>query len=102
MLALRDAARWRRQATCPGNQRWLELARVIENLGGQVRALADVGGHEFERVTGLEQTARQIQEAVAGLAQRQGAEAGSSGEQQESNPLVGKNMILTNKPSFKR
>lgn len=34
--------------------RWFELGRDIENLMGHVRALADAGDREFERVSGLE------------------------------------------------
>lgn len=49
----------------PDDRRWIELARVIDNLIGQVQALVDTGGHEAERMTGLEQATRQIQGAVA-------------------------------------
>lgn len=72
------------------DERWQQLARVIENLSGQVHQLADAGGRESERVTTLEQTARQIQETVAGFAQRQGTGAGPGGDRLESNSLVGK------------
>lgn len=91
----------------PDEQRWQELARVTETLTGQVPALAEAGGHEIDRCTGLEHTAGKIQEAVAGLFQRQGTGtgAGTAGERHESNPMVGKTVDLegfTNKPCFEQ
>lgn len=89
----------------PNEGRWIELARGIENLTGQVRALADAGDREPERVSGLEQTSRQLQEAVSVMAQRQGIGASGAGERIDTNALVGKNVVpegLTNRSSFKQ
>lgn len=89
----------------PDEQRWRELARVIENLTGQAQALADTGGRESERVTSLEQATHQVQEAVASLAQRQGAGACGANRRYEPNSLVGQNVVpdgLTNKANFKQ
>lgn len=66
-----------------------QLARVIDNQLGQVHALAEAGCLESERVTGLEQHARQIQDTAAGLAQRQGRGASTGGDRYESNWSVG-------------
>lgn len=82
-----------------------QLAGVIENLTGQVHGFAEAGGHESERVIGLEHAARQIQETAAGLAQRQGTWAGARGERYESNSLLGKNVFpegFTDKTSCKQ
>lgn len=68
-----------------------------------MQALADAGGMECERVGGLEQTARQFQDVVQGLAQRQGT--GANGADIAPYPLVGKNVVpkgLTNTTSFKQ
>lgn len=54
-------------------QRWIEMARIVENVGGQVQALADAGGREAQRVGGLEQSTRSLQETFQGLYNRQGA-----------------------------
>lgn len=84
-------------------QPWRELARVIETLSGQVQALVNMGGGEADRATSLDQATRQVQETVANFAQRQGAGAGGARERQESNSLVGKNVVpkgLTNKANF--
>lgn len=78
---------------------------MIDNLSAQVHALADAGGRESERVTGLEGPRRQIQEAVTGLAQRQGSGAPPGGERRESGAFVGKNVVLegfANRTSFKQ
>lgn len=89
----------------PDDQRWINLARIIESLSGQVRALADAGGREAERACGLEQAACRVQETVAYLAQRQGTRAGSTGDRHESNPDVRDNLTpeaLTSKMGFKQ
>lgn len=89
----------------PNDRRWLELARVIENLAGQVQALADAESPASERVTVFEQTAHQIQDVVAGLAQGQGPGAGSAGECWGSTLFIGKNMVperLTNNTGFEQ
>lgn len=91
--------------TAPDDQRWLELARVIEDLSRQVHALADTRGRSSMRVGGLEKTTCKIQEAVAGLAQWQGTGANHCGEREESNPLVGKHVVpegLTSTTTFKQ
>lgn len=77
----------------PDHQHWLELARVIESLTGQVQTLADSGGRKSQRVAGLALTTRQLQDAVAGLAHRHRAGAGSASEHQESNSLVLKRKV---------
>lgn len=85
--------------------RWLELARVIESRSVQVESLAHTGGCESERVTWLENTTRQIQTTVAGLAQRHKSGAGPGGERHESNSLVGKKVVperITNRTSLKQ
>lgn len=79
--------------------------RVIENLSAQAHALADASGRESERVTGLEGITRQIEEALAGLAQRQGSGAAPGGERHKSHSLVGKSMVpegLAHRTSFKQ
>lgn len=76
----------------PDDKRWPELARVLKNLPGQLRVLADAGCRESERMAGLE-TTRQIQEEAAGLAQWQGTGAAHGGKRQESKSLVGKNLV---------
>lgn len=86
-------------------QKWRELARVIEVLSAQVQSLTDTGNRETERVTGLEQVTRQVQEAFANLAHRQGTGAQNGGERHEYNALVGKIVVpegLANKPVFKQ
>lgn len=88
----------------PDDQRWIELARIIESVGRQVQALADAGGSETERVGGLEQTNRSIQEAVQNLAQRHGAGAKAPPDHFGSDARVDKNMVpegLTNTAGFK-
>lgn len=87
-LVLSDSARWRR----PTTSNWLEVARVVGNPTRAAQALAEVGCREFERANGLEQTACQLQETVAALAQRQRTGAGSAGVRQESNSLVSRSV----------
>lgn len=85
--------------------RCLELVRAIENLTGPVRALADAGNREPERVTVLGQMSRLLQAADWAMVQRHGNGARGAGERPESNALVGKNVLperRTNKTNFKQ
>lgn len=68
----------------PGEQRSLDLARVIEGLHGQVRALADAGA---ERVPGLEQATRHFYETVAGMAHRQDLARGDANQPDEPQAM---------------
>lgn len=70
LLAWRSAT----STTTTGDQRWMELARIIESLSGQVLALDEAGGRESERVGGIEQAIRLIQKAIQNMAQWQGRE----------------------------
>lgn len=89
----------------PGEERWIELARVVEALNGQARALADAGEGEAEKALGLEQATRQLHNTIAGMAHWQVTGAGPAGERSESNSIVVKIVVpegLTNRTSFKQ
>lgn len=66
-------------ATTTKGKCWLELARIVEILGGQVQALADAGGRECERACGPEQGILHNQVAVTKVIQRHVAGAGGAG-----------------------
>lgn len=56
--------------TTPDDQRWQDVACVIETFTGQAQALSNMGSRESQRVTRFGQATCQIEEAVASLAQR--------------------------------
>lgn len=89
----------------PDEKQRLELARIIENLSGQVHAFADVGGREAERVGSLEQVARSIQEDVQDLSLRQGTGGTPPAGHMGSNSFVGAGVVpesLTNKTGLEK
>lgn len=62
-------------ANTQDEQPWVKMARIVGSRGGQVRALADAEGCEAERVGGLEQAMRLLQEAFQNMSLRQGTGA---------------------------
>lgn len=51
-------------ALAPDDQRWVETARIVANLGIQVQALAASGGREAERLRCLEPVTCAVQGAA--------------------------------------
>lgn len=99
---VRDSARFRlhvqlfRASTSrhdyqPDEHRWLELARIRENLGGQLQALANAGGREAERAGSLEHVTRSIHEASMTCLSGMRPEAGRQPNTQDpSHALAGR------------
>lgn len=56
----------------PHDRRWVEMARIVENLGNHTQALAEAGGREAERLGGLAQAIRTLQEAAQTMSQQRG------------------------------
>lgn len=92
-------------ANTADDERWVDMARIVESLGSQVQALADAGGREAEHVGGLGQATRSLQEALQSLSPPPGARGRAPQDQPGSNSLVGKNMVpdgLANKTGLKQ
>lgn len=58
--------------TTARDQGWVEMARIVENLGGEVQTLVETGGREAERLGGLEEATRALQEAVHSMSPQHG------------------------------